>query len=364
MIETARPSTDAVAPRPRPRAPFAPLRLYAVTAGLYAIATAVWTLAGGALPGGRWLAVHLFTLGVVTNVVPAFTRHFGTTLARHPEPWRWWPAPALNAGILTLSVGMVVGSAAAVAVGGTVVTALVIHNWWDLRTKRRKALAARFGWVIRMYERAHGAFIHGAILGILMGTGVLGGAWYGTARLAHLHVNVLGWAGLTFLATLVFFGPTVLRVRIEEGADARARRWLPLAATGLTVGVLAPCCRRPAGGCPPPWWPTWSSSPRGGGACWTPSGSPFWSVPSPRGSSGRSAMWRRCSPAPIRRGGHASASWSSAARPAARLSSMPVSSCSSRPRRSAPPPVLPVPGPSVQGGSSWPSRCWCNWPWR
>lgn len=225
-------------PMDQKHAPFAFLRTPAVTAGLFALATVIWAFGGDGLPGGRWLAVHLFTLGVITNVIPAFTHHFSSTLARMPSRQRWWPHALLNAGIVCLLAGMVLGVVPAVGVGATIVTAAVLYNWREIRAQRRRALGARFAWVIRMYERAHGAFVHGAMLGILMGTGVLGGAWYGSARLAHLHVNVLGWGGLTLLATLVFFGPTVLRIRIEAGADERARKWLPRAATALSVAVV------------------------------------------------------------------------------------------------------------------------------
>jgi hypothetical protein len=39
----------------------------AIVAAGYGLATIVWVSAGGGLPGGRWLAVHLFTIGVVTT---------------------------------------------------------------------------------------------------------------------------------------------------------------------------------------------------------------------------------------------------------------------------------------------------------
>lgn len=68
---------------------------------------------------------------------------------------------------------------------------------------------------------------------------MLGGAWHGAARLAHLHINILGWGGITLLATVVFFGPTMMRTRMEEGADATAARALRHGMTALTVGALA-----------------------------------------------------------------------------------------------------------------------------
>ncbi|MDX1621546.1 MAG: hypothetical protein R3320_11175 [Nitriliruptorales bacterium] len=224
--------------RPRTRGPFQAVASSVALAILYAVAALVWAVAGDLLPGGRWLVVHLFTLGILTNLIVGFTQHFGRTLSRADGDDATWPTLALNAGIVVLLVGIITGATIATAIGGTVVTAIVCERYLNLRRMRRGAVGARFGWIVRCYERAHGAFVHGAILGLLLGTGVLGGAWYWSGRMAHLHVNVLGWAGLTLLATLVFFGPTVVRRQIEQGADARAARVLRRGATGLTVGVL------------------------------------------------------------------------------------------------------------------------------
>jgi hypothetical protein len=209
-----------------------------VAALAHGVAVLVWVVAGDLLPGGRWLAVHLFTLGVLTNLVLAFTEHFGRTLTHQPAHAVRWQPVVTNAGVLTVLVGVVAGASWAVGLGGTVVTAVVLVSWWRLRTMRRAALGARFAWIVRSYERAHGAFIHGAVLGVLLGLGLLPGAWYLPARTAHLHVNVLGWGGLTLLSTLVFFGPTIVRTRIVDGADDRAARVLRHGATGLTVGVV------------------------------------------------------------------------------------------------------------------------------
>jgi len=104
---------------------------------------------------------------------------------------------------------------------------------------RRRALPARHEPLVRAYERAHGAFLHAALLGALLGTGVVPGSWYGNVRLAHLHVAVLGWAGVPVLATLVFLGPTLLRSRGAESADRHARRLLPWASWGVTAAAFA-----------------------------------------------------------------------------------------------------------------------------
>lgn len=206
---------------------------------VYAAALMVWMVIGNRLPGGRWFAVHLFTLGVLTNLVLTFSEHFSRTVTRTKgERAGWWPI-ITNTGIVLVLVGLPGGHRWLVAVGATTVTGAVFAAYLRIRRMRCGAVGARFGWIARAYERAHGAFIHGAILGGLMGAGVLSGRWYGGARIAHLHANVLGWGGLTLLATLVFFGPTMARTRVEPGADERAARSLRVGAAGLSVAVSA-----------------------------------------------------------------------------------------------------------------------------
>jgi hypothetical protein len=221
------------------RGPFERLRPVALVAVGYELAAVVWIVAGGRLPGGRWFAVHLFTLGVVTNLVLALSDHFSRALTHRPGAMPRWQLALTNAGALAVLWGIPSAERWAVAGGATVLTVVVVASYRRLRTLRRTALGPRFAWVVRMYERAHGAFLHGALLGALIGTGVLGGRWILAARTAHLHVNLLGWAGLTLLATVVFFGPTIGRTRIQEVADAHAARALRSGATTLTIGVLA-----------------------------------------------------------------------------------------------------------------------------
>jgi hypothetical protein len=52
-----------------------------------------------------------------------------------------------------------------------VTTAVVVSGWWHLRGRRRAAPDTRFAWIVRMYERAHGAFVHAAVLGRCSGSG-------------------------------------------------------------------------------------------------------------------------------------------------------------------------------------------------
>jgi len=224
--------------RPRSPGPFGDVRLALALALTYGLATFAWILAGPALPGGRWAAVHLFTLGVLSNAILAFTHHFGRTLTHSVGPAidRW--TLTANLGIGLLLIGTIGSHRPSMVTGGTLLVLTVTASWWRLRRMRTRALGARFGWVVRLYERAHGSFIHGALLGLLLGVGAFTGPWYLGARMAHLHANVLGWGGLTLLATLVLFGPTIVRTQVEPGAADRSARHLRLGATALSIAVL------------------------------------------------------------------------------------------------------------------------------
>jgi hypothetical protein len=228
-----------VSSEPTPGGPFRRLRPTALLVAVYGTLAVAWALAGAAWWGGRWFAVHLFTLGVVTNAVLAMSDHFSRTLTHRPGAAPLWQPVAANAAVVSILYGIPRADDLVIAIGATALTVVVVASYLRLRRMRKAAVAARFAWIVRVYERAHGAFVHGALLGALIGAGVLSGRWYGSARLAHLHVNLLGWGGLTLLATLVFFGPTIAHARIVEGADARAARALRLGATSLTVGVVA-----------------------------------------------------------------------------------------------------------------------------
>jgi len=205
---------------------------------VYAVLVATWVVAGPVLPGERWLAVHLFTLGVLTNAILAFSEHFSRAVTRTPGARAWWWTWIANLGIVLLLVGLPTGWLPLLAGGATIITTVVFLAWFRLRRMRRQAVGARFAWIVRVYERAHGQFVHAAVLGAVLGLGLIPGTWYAGVRLAHLHANVLGWGGLTLMATLVFFGPTMARVQIEPGADDRAARALRWGATGLTAAVL------------------------------------------------------------------------------------------------------------------------------
>jgi hypothetical protein len=224
--------------RPLGPSPFASAAPSIVVALVSLLAAGVWVLAGAALPGGRVLAVHLLTLGALTTLIITFSEHFTRTLTRAPGDRQVaWPI-ITTLSILALLVGLATRFLPVLAIGATATLLVVAAAGFRLRRLRRRAIGARFLWVVRSYEHAHGLFLVAGVLGTALGLGLLTGPWFAAVRLAHLHANILGWGGLTLLATLVFFGPTMVRTRIEPGADRLAAGLLPATAIALTVAVV------------------------------------------------------------------------------------------------------------------------------
>jgi nitrite reductase (NO-forming) len=54
----------------------------------YLAAGVLAVVATDVLPVPRWLAVHLFALGAVTNAIVTWSEHFATTLLRAPAASR------------------------------------------------------------------------------------------------------------------------------------------------------------------------------------------------------------------------------------------------------------------------------------
>ena len=209
----------------------------------YGVASIVWLSAGQALPGGRWLVTHLFTLGVLSILLWSFSRNFAARFTgagdlRESVAVTWGLTLLFGASITSMVTGRAVGAHWPLVIGTVGSMVVVAMNVVTLRRLRADARNDRFLWVVRRYEHAHLIFLVAAALGGMMGAGLVPGEVYLGVRDAHIHLNVLGWAGLTVLATLVVFGPALLRVRIEAGAEQRASDALARAIIGLGMGAL------------------------------------------------------------------------------------------------------------------------------
>ncbi|TDQ53141.1 multicopper oxidase domain-containing protein [Actinorugispora endophytica] len=225
---------------PRPRSSWH-ARANAVVLAWLAL-TAVAVAVGGSFGLPRWLLIHLFLLGAVTNAIVTWSEQFATTLGRLPEPGRRRTAArlaALNAGVAAVVLGVVLGRPVVAVCGTATVVGVVAWHTWQLLARARRALPGRFGYVVHWYACAGVALVAGGTLGGLLVSERVPNAWDPRLEAAHAHANLLGWIGLTVIGTLFTLWPTVLRTRIVDGVAGLARWALALAGPGLALAVAA-----------------------------------------------------------------------------------------------------------------------------
>jgi nitrite reductase (NO-forming) len=212
----------------------------------YLAAAGVTAALGDRVAGGTWLALHLVLLGAATNAIVVWSEHFAAALLRVPrvgERAATARALALNLGVLAVLGGVHGGRPVVTAVGAWLAGAVVLVHAATLAAGARRAFGARLAGTVWFYVAAGAALLAGMGLGVLLAGGAAASAdAYRAMRLAHVHLNVLGWVGLAVVGTQFTLWPTVLRTRMVADAGRAAGRSLPLLAGGLAVaatGLLA-----------------------------------------------------------------------------------------------------------------------------
>jgi nitrite reductase (NO-forming) len=207
----------------------------------YLAAGGVVLALGDRVAMGGWLALHLVLLGAATNAIVVWSEHFAAALLRTApvtERAATVRALALNLGIVAVLYGVPTGRTALAAAGAGLAGVVVLVHALTLAFRITGALPARLSGTVWFYVAAAAALLAGMGLGLWLAGGVAGSAdEYLALRLAHVHLNVLGWVGLAVVGTQFTLWPTLLRTHLVPGLEAAARRSLPPLAAG--VGVAA-----------------------------------------------------------------------------------------------------------------------------
>jgi nitrite reductase (NO-forming) len=203
-----------------------------LTAALVSLALPVsWRL-------GLWLPLHLALAGAISTAISGAMQNFMLAMTATPSP---------SERLVRAQFALVTGGAAAVAggvpaaarpltaLGGVAFIGAMMILGWMLRQAWRRALNRRHAMPIAAYAFAIGFVLLGAALGATLGAGAIGAGWFLHVRRAHMTVNVLGWASLTVVGTLITLLPTVMRLRMPEWPG---RAVLALLVTGILVQLL------------------------------------------------------------------------------------------------------------------------------
>ncbi|WP_024793774.1 multicopper oxidase domain-containing protein [Tomitella biformata] len=195
------------------------------------------------LPDSRWLLVHLFTLGAVTNSVVVWSQHFtegflGSPLPESRRRTQLIRIYVLNLGIVAAIVG-VLADWWHVTVSGSVIIGAAVA--WHGVGLLQQISAAKGGW-----NRAGVWFYVGSAFLLPVGAGFGAALAYGFTDttqagflLAHQAMNLLGFLGLAAAGTLLIVYPRLLRAEVPGRGRALPALGILLAGiAAATAGAL------------------------------------------------------------------------------------------------------------------------------
>lgn len=195
-------------------------------------------------PDYRWLLIHLFTLGALTNSVMLWSQHLTEKFLHQPlpetsRPWQVRRFAILNFGVVLILIGQLLEQSwnynwTITCTGSAIVAfSLVYHAVFLARQYLRADGSQRFAPAV-LYYVASAAFLPlGAIGGSIMSIQPRG-MWHDRIVLAHMICNALGFVGCAAIGSLALLFPAVWRT---QAPPTPLRLQLSLMITGVLVGA-------------------------------------------------------------------------------------------------------------------------------
>jgi hypothetical protein len=191
--------------------------------------------------GLRWLRVHLITLGVITEaafgVLPVLLAGRSGQTAPRPRLDIWL---ALNAGLLTLLVGIPMINQTIIIAGGGLVflaTVLLIHQLWTIRRRSSADLPVSPSPSRKFYLAGLAYFLFGIFVGTGMWLGWNQALGMRNATEVHIHANNWGLLSLVFAGLLIDLFPAISGQDLASGETGnRIFGLMTLGAFGLVLG--------------------------------------------------------------------------------------------------------------------------------
>ncbi|QYH19580.1 copper oxidase [Corynebacterium aquatimens] len=196
------------------------------------------------IPDSRWLLIHIFALGILTNSIIVWSqnlteRFLHRRLEDSERPAQLLRSRLLNACVVLVLVGMLLEPAIGWSLGFTAVGAVGVAGvltWHGAVIAQQIRLAGpnqRFRPAVWFYVASAGCLVVGALLGAFLAYEVPG-TWQGRVLVAHLMLNVFGFVGLAAGGSLTVLFPAMWRV---QGTLTHQSAMLAIAGTGLGLAV-------------------------------------------------------------------------------------------------------------------------------
>ncbi|MCF2706266.1 hypothetical protein I6E29_03155 [Arcanobacterium haemolyticum] len=200
------------------------------------------------IPQPWWTAIHLLTLGVLTNAILQWSWFFARSLLHlPPDDKRAGHDQIIRIVVFNALFVVLIGSMWAQKLPGVLIGSLgiaTIISWHGaaLIFAARSTLASRFAVVIRFYIAASFFLVVGCALAACIASSMLGIEafipWRDGLTLAHALANVGGWIGLSIAGTVITLGPTILHSRMSDAAVPHAIRTLPFLVLALSISLV------------------------------------------------------------------------------------------------------------------------------
>ncbi|GMA34053.1 copper oxidase [Demequina litorisediminis] len=227
-------------------APAAPLSARArwhlrahVLVAAWLVGAAVVAVGHRAWSASPWLMVHLLMLGAVTTAILIWSAHFTEALRRRPLPGgqraQAVRLAAHTVGAITVMVGVVGSVTPCIVVGASIVGSVAVWHAAAIALASRGALGNMLGWTTWAYVASAILLACGVIAGALLADGAADAQTAARLYVAHVSAMVVGWVTVTVLATLLTLWPTMIAVRVPQGAVRWSRTGLSVLAASVMV---------------------------------------------------------------------------------------------------------------------------------
>ncbi|MBK5266625.1 MAG: hypothetical protein JJE47_04255 [Acidimicrobiia bacterium] len=144
----------------------------------------------------------------------------------------------MTVGVAAVLVGVSNGWSAVAGVGAILVMVGLVMLAGSLVATVKRSLLRRFDLSARFYVLALVAGTVGVGFGGVMAAGIWN-AGYPQLRMAHFHLNLIGFVGFTIVGTLPTLLPTIAHHKAVSGPEARWSWWLAVASVAtLAAGVV------------------------------------------------------------------------------------------------------------------------------